>query len=458
MKKQILLLAIFLLAILSVKSQTCLNATNFLNSSFSIPPPGTISPAGPALGCLTTTQRQVWYYLPVCQTISNGFQFQISYYSSFSNICSAGIVFYGPFNQKVSNCANIVASKILKCSEDNFITGNSMTYFNVNDTLFEGNYYYVLLTFSDSIYSSNILPLAVGSNYNCFECNNQPSVLYKNNLCLLSVDTAINKCTLTWEEFPATNLAGYNIMRESTFTGVYDSLTTIHVGSLSTYTDLTSSPVQRNYTYAVTAVDSCGQSYPVKYGSDLTSIHLLSFSGGNNQAQLIWNNIYAPASFIPQYYIYRNSNGSGWLLIDSIGTSLPTITYTDIFAPSGPNQYSVELRKLNPCIPMRTSSVPYQSVFSNVSNTTVTSVEELTNSTRISIYPNPARDKFTIDFRYLDNNSHSISITNMQGKKYFELKDFNGKSIVIENEDFKPGVYLVDIRGDKTYRSKIVFE
>ena len=108
---------------------------------------------------------------------------------------------------------------------------------------------------------------------------------------------------------------------------------------------------------------------------------------------------------------------------------------------------------------MRTSSTAYQSAFSNVSIANVTAgVEELTNSTRISIYPNPAKDKFIVDWNYLNTNAIDFSITDMQGKNYFELKNTTNKKLVIERKNMNPGVYLVEIKADKVYRSKLVLQ
>ena len=460
MKKITLLLVAALFTLQTAKSQnTCLNAYNVLlnNGNIPTPPPGTISPAGPALGCLTVTERQVWFYLPVCKTITMK-AFDVVGVGSSSD--TGGIVVYGPFPQKITICSDLASNKILYCNQT--ILDLPLEY-SGTDTLYEGNYYYVLVTFSQSpsLYPTFFPAFSTYDPYylqpNCFECNNEPSVLYKNNLCLVSVDTAINKCTLTWEETPGP-LSGYEIRRESTLTGIFDSITTVPIGSLSTFTDLTSSPSQRNYTYAVAGIDSCGHSN-AQFINTLTSIHLISFPGANNQAQLIWNNVYAANQYIPQYYIYRNSNNAGWQVIDSIGITLSTITYTDIFAPAGINQYTVELRKLNPCIPMRTSSTAYQSAFSNVSIANVTAgVEELTNSTRISIYPNPAKDKFIVDWNYLNTNAIDFSITDMQGKNYFELKNTTNKKLVIERKNMNPGVYLVEIKADKVYRSKLVLQ
>ena len=463
MKKNTLLFITILFTLQIAKSQnTCLNATNYYSANnVPIPIPGTISPVGPYLGCLSLTERQVWFYIPVCHTASSvHLELNIGGVNQTISLTdSVGIFIYGPFAQKVINCADLTASKNIQCLQYNMVSPN--VYLNLPVTLDEGNYYYILLTFTPSVLLSSVsysgFPV-----FGCYECNNQPSVLYQNNLCLVSVDTATNKCALTWEEFPGANLFGYEIWRETSLTGVFDSLTTISVDSLSTYVDLTSSPAQRNYTYATRPVDSCGNTlYQIQQSQGVTSVHLISFSGGNNQAQLIWNNIYSSNSFLPQYYIYRNSNSTGWQLIDSIGVTLPTITYTDIFAPAGVNLYTVELRKLNPCIPMRvaTSTTAYQSAFSNVSIANVTTgAEELTNSGRISIYPNPAKDKFTIDLNYLSMSAVDISISDMKGIKCFDLKNVSEKTLAIERKNWKPGVYVVEIKGDKVYRSKLVIQ
>lgn len=453
MKKIYIILALVTLITTMAKAQnTCLDAKRiFLNTPDSIPPVGTISPAGPDLGCLTITERQLWFYLPLCNDAS-AMHFAIVSTNTFND--TTGVIVYGPFSEKVTNCSDLTANKILSCNQG---TGASVGAF-YNSPVYKGTYYYFLATFSDGV-SSPIawaffdLPFI---DFNCFECNDQVSLIKENNICIVTVDTAINKCQLVWDEFPNTNLSGYKILRESSLTGVYDSIDVVPVGNLSEYVDTSSSPVQKSYTYSVVGIDSCGQSYgPTK---NLTTIHLLSFPGGNNQAQLIWNNVYSATTFIPQYYIHRNSNGSGWQLIDSIGITLPTMTYTDIYAPAGNNQYLVELRKITPCVPMRPTTIPYQSVFSNLANTNVTNVEEFTNNPRIRIYPNPATDKFTIDLNYLNSETIDISISDMNGHTIFNLYNVSEKSVNIEKQNFSPGVYIVQIKGESIYRNKLILQ
>ncbi len=460
MRRIKILLLILLCAKFAVAQNDCASAVNGFTQYFqNIPPSGTQPTVGPNYGCLTHTGRQVWYYFPVCLNTKIS---PTPYYNIgvIGNNGYMGAVFYGPFSQKVTNCNELDSSKIIACSQQYYSGGQ----FNLQmtDTLFAGNYYYLLCTFQDSAQFNNVFPspLGIGGNlFNCFECNNQVSVLDARNLCLLTVDTAINKCVLTWEEFQGTNLMGYQICRESTLTGIYDSLTTIPVGGLSTYTDMTSSPLQHNYTYAITAVDSCNNYYPVVWNTpSLTTIHLLSFPGGNNQAQLIWNNIYQQGTFAPQYFIYRNSNGAGWQLIDSIGITLPTITYTDIFAPPGNNQYTVELHQLASCFPMRNSSLSYHSVFSNVSTALVTSYELFTNNPLITVSPNPSSENVVIDVSLLNQNKNSISIFNLQGIKIYSVSNTAEKKIAVSVKNFAQGVYTVVVENSKLFRSKLIVQ
>src|SRR6185436_10238692 len=262
MKKINTILVFVIFASNLVKGQnTCINAIRIIQSATTpIPPAGTISPAGPDLGCLTVTQRQIWYYLPVCKN-STAFHLIIGSLNGTSND-SVGAIIYGPFSEKVTNCSDLNASKILACVQHQAGGGCFCCFYN--NTVYAGNYYYFLITHSDSITSTNSLAFfdLPAIEWNCFECNDQVSIIDQDNICIATVDTAINKCKLVWDEFPDQNLSGYKILRESSLTGVYDSIDFVPLGSLSEYTDLSSSPVQKSYTYSVVGMDSCNNSYP----------------------------------------------------------------------------------------------------------------------------------------------------------------------------------------------------
>lgn len=436
----------FLLLILSgyfAKSQnTCLNPTRIiLNTPDSIPPPGTVSPPGPNLGCLTITNRQVWFYIPICESEKPS-TFNVSVATTGDTV---GIIMYGPFSEKVTDCADFTLNKIMACSQMQL----GAAYISIGDTLFKGNYYYILVTFSDNINLSTFsvffdLPML---NYYCFECNNYVSIIEDDNLCIVTVDTSINKCKLIWNEFYGGNLLGYKILRDSTLTGLYDSLTVIPLGSLSEYTDLTSSPSQRSYRYSVVGIDSCNNSYPPS--QSLTTIHLITFPSGNNQAQLLWNNVYNSNLFIPKYFIYRNSNNSGWQLIDSIGLGLPTLTYTDIFAPSGSNQYYVELRKIVACTPMLATPSINQTSFSNITSVVITGIDEIDKNSYTHIYPNPAKD--IIHISTIKNFfTASITLYDVTGRKVLDKK--LNKTASLNVSHMQSGIYFYEVR-DKEGRA-----
>jgi hypothetical protein len=475
MKKYLFILAIacLLMNAKSVQSQTCDNAApDVLPGQQSanrvpIPPPGTVFNQGPSLGCLTVTTRQVWFYLPVCES---GILFGLipSLNSSLND--TVGMVLYGPYSEKVSDCIQFNSSKIVACDEEPII---NFPYLSVLDSVYSGNFYYILYTVTDTYNSSDSINNVVAINppglqweaFDCLTCNNSISVLEDNrrNICTVSVDTAINKCHIIYDEIPATNMAGYAILRESNLAGVYDSIAAVPIGSLSEYTDMTSSPEQRSYRYAVVGYDSCGNS--MSQQKNILTIHLLSFAGGNNTAQLIWNNVYnISAGFEPQYFIYRNNSSTGWQLIDSIGITLQTITYTDIFAPPGINSYTVELRKDVPCVPMRTTSITYQSVFSNVTDVIVTGVDEQIGNNTIHVYPNPANTYLIISGVQF-NVSDEIILTDALGKIIFRKKiaeatlNFKPDSYRVQTSNFSNGIYFLQMKmKEGVVNKKVVVE
>lgn len=461
MKKYLLILVIACLVVnvKNVQGQTCDNPAYVMVPDSSsatrvpIPPPGTVFNTGPSMGCLTVTTRQVWFYFPICVTQVLP-ELHPGLVSSPND--TIGMVLYGPFHEKVTDCADLNASKILACDQQSI---NVTHYLTVYDTLYAGNFYYILYTITDTYTNDTAINNSFGTNWQntpyfwvCSECNNKISVLDDNrkNICSASVDTAINKCKIIYDEVPAINVAGYEILRESNLAGVYDTIAQIPIGNLSEYTDMTSSPEQRSYRYAVVGYDSCGNS--MSQQKNLLTIHLLSFAGGNNTAQLMWNNVYSSSGgFEPQYFIYRNNSSTGWQLIDSIGITLSTITYTDIFAPAGTNSYTVELRKVVPCVPMRLASTGYQSVFSNVTEVIVTGIEELNENNSLHIYPNPSNTSFIISGVQLNINDEII-LTDALGKIIFRKKiteatsNFKPDSYRVQTLNFSNGIYFLQLK------------
>ncbi|NUM31401.1 MAG: T9SS type A sorting domain-containing protein [Bacteroidetes bacterium] len=72
----------------------------------------------------------------------------------------------------------------------------------------------------------------------------------------------------------------------------------------------------------------------------------------------------------------------------------------------------------------------------------------------INIYPNPANDFFTIDLNTI-NKQCNISIYDISGKRVFETKDYTEKTIKINTNKMKRGLYIVKISNNAEFNYSI---
>lgn len=84
-------------------------------------------------------------------------------------------------------------------------------------------------------------------------------------------------------------------------------------------------------------------------------------------------------------------------------------------------------------------------------------ISEKENIAGIKLYPNPASDKCLLEFsnELNDKGTFEIKIYNTAGQQVWETQTPASEniSIVIEGQHFAPGLYVVSIRGDKSYGS-----
>lgn len=81
-------------------------------------------------------------------------------------------------------------------------------------------------------------------------------------------------------------------------------------------------------------------------------------------------------------------------------------------------------------------------------NCATVSAEEIANETNFTIYPNPARDSFTISFPNKSNET-DITIYNSAGKKITEKKVTGSTSTQINTQNFSNGIYTLKMFDEK---------
>lgn len=80
----------------------------------------------------------------------------------------------------------------------------------------------------------------------------------------------------------------------------------------------------------------------------------------------------------------------------------------------------------------------------------------LTSNNFIHIYPNPFSIKTTIEFTNPNHSNCKLSIFNISGNKVFEMENITSDKIEFERGDLPGGVYLIELKGEKVFRCKIV--
>ena len=76
------------------------------------------------------------------------------------------------------------------------------------------------------------------------------------------------------------------------------------------------------------------------------------------------------------------------------------------------------------------------------------------NVSKVSLFPNPAKDNITIN--NLKGNE-VIRLTTIEGKVIHEVVNSDAEKITIDLNDFTNGIYLVSVTGSNTrYKEKVV--
>ena len=158
---------------------------------------------------------------------------------------------------------------------------------------------------------------------------------------------------------------------------------------------------------------------------------------------------------------------NGWEMLDELPSTLRS--FTDDNVPPGRVWYNVRVPLPNPCDPTlggrKAGTGPYYHSFSNMDdnkleesvNTLGKFVYPLT-SQDLLIYPNPVIDRVTIQFANPGYESYQFILTDLTGKVLKLMDNITGKKIEIDLNGLISGLYLIELRGPRIYRGKIVIE
>ncbi|WP_159951831.1 BNR-4 repeat-containing protein [Polaribacter septentrionalilitoris] len=99
-----------------------------------------------------------------------------------------------------------------------------------------------------------------------------------------------------------------------------------------------------------------------------------------------------------------------------------------------------------------------RSVWKAISTSQTLSAEEVLTTSSLKIYPNPAKENFTITVQNI-NKIKKIEIYNMLGKRVYQNTP-NTNTLEINNTNFSSGMYLINVLSDdnKSFHSRLIIK
>ncbi len=276
------------------------------------------------------------------------------------------------------------------------------------------------------------------------------SIVYQGSeLCLVTVNNQ-NKIIIVWEKEPDVGIVSYKIYREQS----KDNYIYIHeqaFDDLSIYVDEASAPEEFAHYYKIKAVDACGNES--KFSPYHKSIKLYTSVGINKEVTLNWE-AYEGFDYA-EYKIFRGHTLNDLYEIRTISSN--SKSWTDPNPPTGLVYYRVEVVKEEPCFPTMFKAEEYGSTVSNFDEETIESVHSAQDQL-ITIYPNPFNNTATLEFPNPENQPYQLILTDLTGKVMRTMGQITGSQVDIDRGNLSPGTYIIELRGTKIYRTKLLIE
>ena len=250
---------------------------------------------------------------------------------------------------------------------------------------------------------------------------------YSAHICLVTVDTTLERNKIIWENQAGDDVLQYNIYRQGKTLGDYTLLGTRSVSEESIFIDSTSNPRQQSYKYKIASVDTCGNE------SVLSPYHrtiLLSASPGNEAINLSWQPYErenGEINFV-SYIIYRGTSTSGLSVLDTVASDNIKYNDTDPLALENTMYYRIAGIKRESCYPSRKSAhdEDYTLSLSNIMDNQIQTGgldDHIAQSVDLKVYPNPFKQTIHIEYTLSNKKEVKIELYDVLGNKLATVLD-----------------------------------
>lgn len=262
------------------------------------------------------------------------------------------------------------------------------------------------------------------------------------NICAVTVDSLINTNKVVWEMYNRTDIESFNIYRESSQAGLYFLVGNVDADSLHEFTDPSADPSIRGWRYKISTVNACGEE---SAQSDLhKTIHLTLNQGLANTVNMLWDS-YEGLNF-NEFFIWRYTNATGWVKIDSLPSNL--FSYTDLTAPNPATTpdlyYYVEGGPIVECDPTRGAINTTRSNIKSPSSVSPIGLLASKRSIDAKVFPNPTNSLLNVEFKIATGTKATISIENMLGQTVYSFETMDEKNR-LDISSLSNGVYFIKI-------------
>lgn len=449
MKKLLLLLTLFTLAVTTYAQSTACNSADNLNNIGSFSQPG--SPGGdPAIdfGCAIGDSAQwVWFgYFTVCATGT----LNLAVLSATSSE-DIDVVVWGPFSSTANLCQQLTAWNTAGCSALPGFDTISLGTVGVGSV-------YMVCAVADTNPS---FPPAFHHNGTADitgACTTPPGPCAPINgyeiPCVVTVDSATQEYKLIWTEIPGNPVSHFGIMRND-FLNVPQQIDTVHITSLSQYIDVSADPNVHTEKYSIIVYDTCGTTW-TNGGYYIQPVFCQSSLSTQATVNVAWSGYMDVGGNGPAYYvIYRGSTPANMVSLDTV--SYTTNMWTDVNPPAGMNYYKIGVALYAQCTPMRlqqnTATNYWVQSFSNAAPVTVVGIGE--NSLQeVSLFPNPSDGNLTIKNVM---TTSVLRVYDVTGRIVSEQQMLPGTSQHVSLVGLETGMYSVTIENETGFfREQIV--
>ena len=273
----------------------------------------------------------------------------------------------------------------------------------------------------------------------------------KNNICVVTVDSATTTNLVVWERRELQGIDYYNIYRESVQSGEYLKIDQVDDTEVSVFNDVVASPAATSWRYRISAVNVCGVEGPLS-GVHRT-IHTTHEELSAHAVRVTWNH-YQGASYT-EYIVFRYTDLDGYKAIDTVSAtqtslvdfppSLEGLDYTVGFDLNTPCTATGKAEDFRVSRSNRTSGV-FNPGFGTGQHSNNTVIEHGIEDYQVRLYPNPVSNDFVVSIeghQWLD-----FSITDARGRLVQQGALLEGDNH-LQSINWEHGVYFLNLRSGK---------